>query len=83
MKIKQLIKRLQGIEKKYGDIPVILSSDEEGNSYSSIDSEWSFGSITDEENNPDKVIGVCIYPFENFWDDYIKAVKDGIKGGLV
>lgn len=82
MKIKQLIKRLKHIEKVYGDIPVILSSDEEGNSYSNIDEEWSFGVIEDEkwdEKNKhieSPVIGICIYPFKNFWDDYIKAVKE-------
>jgi hypothetical protein len=77
MKIKQLITKLKAIEKRYGDIPVILSSDEEGNSYSNIDEEWSFGAINDGEDNEGPVIGICIYPFENFWDDYIKAVKEG------
>ena len=72
MKIKQLITKLKTIEKKYGDIPVILSSDEEGNSYSNIDEKW------DEKSKhlESPVIGICIYPFENFWDDYIKAVKE-------
>lgn len=83
MKIKQLITKLKTIEKKYGDLPVILSSDEEGNSYSNIDEEWSFGVIEDEKKDEKTkhheypVIGICIYPFENFWDDYIKAVKEG------
>ena len=82
MKIKQLIKRLKHIEKAYGDLPVILSSDEEGNSYSNIDEKLSFGEIRDEkwyENPPhteDPVIGICIYPFECFWEDYIAAVKE-------
>lgn len=83
MKIKQLITKLKAIEKRYGDIPVILSSDEEGNSYSNIDEKWSFGVIEDEKwdekskHLESPVIGICIYPFENFWDDYIKAVKEG------
>ena len=80
MKIKQLVKRLKHIEKVYGDVPVILSSDPEGNSYSTIDDKWSFGEIRDErlDGCPDNpCIGICIYPFEEFFDDYIKAVKEG------
>lgn len=82
MKLKSLITRLKTIEKKYGDIPVILSSDEEGNSYSNIDEKWSFGEVRDEKWDEkrhtleDPVIGICIYPFKSFWDDYIKAVKE-------
>lgn len=37
IKIQKLIKELQKISDIFGDIPVVLSSDEEGNSYSTMD----------------------------------------------
>lgn len=37
IKIKKLIEELQKISDIFGDIPVILSRDEEGNSYSTMD----------------------------------------------
>ena len=37
IKINKLIKELQKISDIFGDIPVVLSRDEEGNAYSTMD----------------------------------------------
>jgi hypothetical protein len=58
MKISELIKSLRELKKKFGDVPVLLSSDEEGNSYGTI-SEDSFGRDATEKY-------IIIYP----WRDY-------------
>ena len=65
MKVSDLIKRLQVLEKEYGDVQVITSSDDEGNSYSPIfyaptpgnfDDDYNF--ITQDMTNPDEQINV-------------------------
>ena len=54
MKINDLIKELTKISKKYGNLDIIHSCDDEGNSYSTITSD-SIG-YHKEENE------ICIYP---------------------
>ena len=65
MKVSVLIKNLQKLKKQYGDIEVITSSDDEGNSYSPIhyaatpgnfDDDYNF--ITQDMVNPDEQISV-------------------------
>lgn len=57
--VSQLIKNLKQIEKEgYGDRPVYLSSDPEGNSYGSIDAQQS---VAYDADVPTKIV---IYPFE-------------------
>jgi len=65
LKISQLIKILEEYKKGFGDLPVIHSSDCEGNQYNTVD-ERSFGYMT-----TDKVGKVLlISPFEeNIEDD--------------
>ena len=42
IQISKFIKELQKIQDIFGDIPVVLSSDEEGNSYSTMDPSNNF-----------------------------------------
>lgn len=57
--VNQLIKNLTDIKKAgYGNIPVYLSSDPEGNSFGSIDKEQSVAYDADIPTN------IVIYPFE-------------------
>ena len=37
LSVKKLITRLKYIEKQYGDLPVVLSSDSEGNNFGTVD----------------------------------------------
>jgi len=42
MKISKMIKGLKEVKKEVGDVEVYLSSDSEGNSFSTTDAEQSF-----------------------------------------
>jgi len=71
MTINQLIKQLEQYKKDYGgDTPVVLSADTEGNAYSTL--EGSDGennrSICPIMNDNDKVIGVCLWPWVEGFD---------------
>lgn len=101
MTILQLINTLKMYQKLYGnDIKVVLSTDPEGNSYSTTDmrqiisirdgedkafsdifkatkgNRANFDNIMDEELKKHKVIGLCIYPFDEGFDTAEKAVKE-------
>jgi len=64
MKISTLINELQALKKEYGNLPVYLSSDEEGNSFGTLDAELSFG-IDENEDIPVRFI---LYPCEQIYD---------------
>ena len=72
MKINDLMTRLISIQKDYGNVPVVLSTDSEGNSFGTTDKQISVCPIM---NNEDKVIGVAIFPFEEGYYDSIEAVQ--------
>ena len=61
--VNQLIKNLTEIKKAgYGNIPVYLSSDPEGNSFGSIDAQQSVA------YNAEVPTSIVIYPFEQDTD---------------
>ena len=66
MKITELIIRLQAELKASGDVPVILASDTEGNSYGITDRIHSFTSVFDKSN---RVIGVVLFPYREHIDN--------------
>ena len=71
MTINQLIKQLQQYKKDYGgDIPVVLSADTEGNAYSTMEGSDGVNnrSICPIMNSTDKVIGVCLWPWVEGFD---------------
>lgn len=72
MKINDLMTRLISIQKDYGNVPVVLSTDSEGNSFGTTDKQISVCPVM---NNKDKVIGVAIFPFEEGYYDSIEAVQ--------
>lgn len=49
MKINEMIKELQAVEQRYGDIDVVMSSDSEGNSYSTIDKNLRYSRVYENE----------------------------------
>lgn len=51
MEIKKLIKVLQMWEKEYGNIQVVMSTDSEGNSYSTLEDRFSFSPVRDGEDD--------------------------------
>lgn len=62
MKVNDLIKILTGLKKEYGDnLNVIVSSDEEGNSFCALSSEFSVSMVFDEDSR--EPIGICIFPY--------------------
>jgi len=65
MKVKELVKQLNGYMNKYGeDLDIVISTDEEGNFYSTVE----VGSLALVLDHPDgvnpKPLGVVIYPWE-------------------
>lgn len=72
MKINDLMTRLISIQKDYGNVPVVLSTDSEGNRFGTTDKQISVCPVM---NNKDKVIGVAIFPFEEGYYDSIEAVQ--------
>ena len=62
MKVKDLVKKLNEYTKKYGDhLEVVISTDEEGNSYSTVE----IGSLALVTGGPHlKPVGIVIYPWE-------------------
>ena len=74
MLINDLITTLADISSKHGNIPVVLSSDSEGNSFGTLKEK---GSIMLVENFPsyNQVIGVCLSP----WNEGIDTCEDACK----
>lgn len=74
MLINDLIKTLADISSKHGNIPVVLSSDSEGNSFGTLNEK---GSIMIVENFPisNQVIGVCLSPWHEGIDTCEEACK--------
>lgn len=50
IKLREYIQRLQELEKKVGDVPVVYASDEEGNQYRKVIYQPSAGKMTDAED---------------------------------
>lgn len=50
MDIEQVIQVLQMWRKKFGNIKVVMSVDPEGNSYSTLNPEWSFSGVREGED---------------------------------
>lgn len=76
MTIKELITELNKISTEFGDdLKVIISTDEEGNSYSTIDRRSL--SIVDKTAGDDKLeaIGVVIYPWIEGFEDPCDACR--------
>lgn len=60
MKVKDLVKKLNEYVDKYGDhLEVVISRDEEGNSYSTVEID-SLALVRNES----KPVGIVIYPWE-------------------
>ena len=70
MKISELIKKLEVSIKEFGDLPIIVSSDSEGNSFGTLNKN-SLCLI--EDYNTGKIKGVCLYPFADGFYDADKA----------
>ena len=51
MKIDKMIKELQAVKDKYGNIEVVMASDSEGNSYSTIDENFRYSRVYDNEKD--------------------------------
>lgn len=75
MTIKEVIKELRKQAKFVGEnSQVVLSSDSEGNSYSTLDVR-SFWPCYEEETR--EVIGLVIIPFEEGFQEAEEAIKTG------
>ena len=66
MKISELIKDLMIAMNQLGDIPVIHSRDEEGNSYNTIKSDSISYMDTDKAGRV-----LVLYPFEEYIDEQL------------
>lgn len=98
MKVSEMIAGLQEIKAKYGDINVIMASDSEGNSYSTIDKNFKYSRVYEREDQfakayesgiisakpteavdqffkNSKVIGICLYPFQEDYESAESAVN--------
>lgn len=75
MKINDLMARLISIQKDYGNVPVVLSTDSEGNSYGTLNENGSLRKVMVMNDKGIKVVGICLYPFEEGFYDVIEAVQ--------
>lgn len=73
MKLNELIETLQYIEEEIGNVPVVVSSDSEGNSWGTLQAPHSFCRALNLEG--DKVLGLGIYPFADGFSDEFEAIK--------
>ena len=73
MTLAELITRLQKIKKELGNVPVILSSDSEGNSFGTLEKQYSFFRSVNLEG--DKVLGLIIYPYVDGCCDEYEAFR--------
>ena len=73
MKISELKQYLSRVEKEFGDLPVVISCDSEGNSYGTLNKNGSLCEVMNDKGT--KVVGVCLYPFEEGFCDIIEAVE--------
>ena len=67
MTLDKLIKILQEIKKAVGNVPVVLSSDSEGNSFGKLNEPLSFCKLEDDYS--DKIVGIGIYLYAAGFDD--------------
>lgn len=63
-KLSDLIKVLQMVKKDFGDLPVYLSTDSEGNSYGSINGSMSIGTINKGDDGNGDTVAIAIYPWQ-------------------
>lgn len=70
MIISDLIKQLQAVKQDCGDVPVVLSSDSEGNSYGTTDTQSSLTYAVDNKGN---VVGIVLYPFADGYENADEA----------
>lgn len=79
MKISELIETLKHIEEEVGNVPVVLSSDSEGNSWGTLQAPNSFrlvrSSYLVRNLEGDKVLGLGIYPFADGFRGEFEALK--------
>lgn len=65
MKVKELVKELNKYMAQYGDdLEIIVSHDEEGNCYGTIDKQSLSLVLDNPEGGSNKPVGVVIYPWE-------------------
>jgi len=73
MNITELIEVLQNFKKQHGDVPVIMSSDTEGNEFSTLDKRFSPCQVLNDTS--DKTIGLCLYPHYEHLEDMVEAIN--------
>ena len=76
MKISELKQYLSRVEKEFGDLPVVVSCDSEGNGYGTLNKNGSLRKVMVMNDKGIKVVGVCLYPFEEGFYDVIEAVEN-------
>ena len=97
-----MIKELNAVKEQFGDIEVVMASDSEGNSYSTIDKNLRYSRVYEHESdfinaasmgtvtgkptdiindfyNKAKVIGICLFPWQEHFDYADKAVAYNTK----
>lgn len=67
-KISDLIKMLKDLKGEFGDLPVYLSTDSEGNSFGTLHGYSSIGSIRKGIQGDGEVVAIGIYPWEEGLD---------------
>lgn len=73
MKVKELIEELTQFGLRYGlDKQVVMSVDPEGNSFSTLAHLDCLSTVDDEKG---KVIGCCIWPFEEGFEYCEEAAR--------
>lgn len=66
--ISDLIRMLEDLKDDFGDLPVFVSSDSEGNSFGTLHGYSSIGSIRKGVNGDGEIVAIGIYPWEEGLD---------------
>lgn len=69
-KISDLIKMLKYLKDEFGDLPVYLSTDSEGNSFGTLHGFSSIGSMRKGLQGDGEIVAIAIYPWEEGLDYY-------------
>ena len=77
MKISKMILELKKAQKQFGDIEVVMSSDSEGNSFSTIDESLRYSRVYENEHDFVKAYeaGTISGPATEVVDNFFKKAK--------
>lgn len=65
MKVKQLIKALESLQRQFGNVNIVVSADPEGNSFGDLGTFKQFRAESVDRKN------IILFPVETVWADQL------------